>query len=227
MSKPLKTSTALQTINGGQVINRSRLGGGLSTVPPLLDDSSSCGKHAMRNRSFRCASSHSSWAYHWLIGSLDMRLWANISSIETTSNESLIEVQALLSCRSNVNVARSFQGNEARTFIDHLDRVNKLHRGAPPASTTVGGERRFFPGYPLMRNSSNEVYCCSPRSAKPAASYQSPRFLNGRSYASGGFVTAAGSRTRVMENARSSSSPSTPNISRRAIVIPTGYSRYL
>ena len=62
---------------------------------------------------------------HQLTESLDVQFWANIYSTEITSNECLSKVQALLSCPSKIAVARSFQGDEARTFIDFLDRVSK------------------------------------------------------------------------------------------------------
>jgi len=54
----------------------------------------------------------------------DKQLWANIYSIEVTSKECLTRVQTLLSCRSGINAARSFQGNEAQMFIDLLDQVS-------------------------------------------------------------------------------------------------------
>ena len=66
----------------------------------------------------------------------DVQFWANIYSVKITSDECLTKVQSLLTRRSNMNVARSFQGNEAQTFIDFLDRVSKPHRGVPRASAT-------------------------------------------------------------------------------------------
>jgi len=47
-------------------------------------------------------------------------------------NASQKKVRTLLSCRSSMNVARSFQGNEAQTFIDFLDQVscNRLPRAS-------------------------------------------------------------------------------------------------
>ena len=64
---------------------------------------------------------------HRLTKSLDMQFWANIYSMEITSNECLSKVQSLLSCPSKIAAARSFQGDEAQTFIDFLDRVSKWH----------------------------------------------------------------------------------------------------
>jgi len=45
--------------------------------------------------------------------------------MEVTSNECLSKIRSILSCRSCMNVARGFQGNEAQTFIDFLDKVSK------------------------------------------------------------------------------------------------------
>lgn len=53
----------------------------------------------------------------------DVPFWANIYTMEITSDECLTEVQSLLSCPSNVNVARSFRGTEAQTLVDFLDQV--------------------------------------------------------------------------------------------------------
>ena len=55
----------------------------------------------------------------------DTQPWVNIYTMEVTSNECLSKVRSLLSCRSSMNTARSFQGNEAQTFIDFLDKVSK------------------------------------------------------------------------------------------------------
>ena len=71
-----------------------------------------------------------------LMESLDVQLWANIHSMDITSEECLTKVRSLLSCRSNMNVARSLQGEEAQAFIDFLDRVSKLYYVAPCALTT-------------------------------------------------------------------------------------------
>jgi len=60
-----------------------------------------------------------------LVESLDVQFSTNIYSMEVTSNECLSEIRSLLSCPSKITVARSFQGNEAQTFIDFLDRVSK------------------------------------------------------------------------------------------------------
>ena len=51
--------------------------------------------------------------------------WADICSLETPSNECLSIVQSLLSCPTEITVARSFQGGEAQRLIDFLDRVSK------------------------------------------------------------------------------------------------------
>ncbi|KAF9651394.1 kinase-like protein [Thelephora ganbajun] len=52
-----------------------------------------------------------------------MQFWANIYTMEITSNECLTEVRSLLSCRSNINITRNFRGNEAQMFINFLDGV--------------------------------------------------------------------------------------------------------
>jgi hypothetical protein len=66
---------------------------------------------------------------HWLgiplIESSDSQFWANIYSTEITSSECLPKIWSLFSCPSKIAVARSFQGNEAQTFIDFMDRVSK------------------------------------------------------------------------------------------------------
>jgi len=61
-----------------------------------------------------------------IIGSLDTRFWSYLYSIEVTSDECLTKVQALVSCRSSIDVIRSFEGNGAKHFIDFLDQVSKL-----------------------------------------------------------------------------------------------------
>jgi len=94
-------------------------------------DSTPCGEHPLRSKSFRCTSSPSPRIDYQLIESLDMQLWANIYTIEITSDECLTEVRSLLSCRSNMNVARSFRGNDAQTFIDFLDQVSRSCRSYP------------------------------------------------------------------------------------------------
>ena len=58
-------------------------------------------------------------------GSLDMQFWTDIFSMEITSNECLTKVRSLLSCPFKISVARSFRENEAKTFIDFLDRVSE------------------------------------------------------------------------------------------------------
>jgi len=58
--------------------------------------------------------------------SLNIRPWTSIYSMEITSSECLSEVRSLLSCPSKITLVRSFGGNEARKFIDFLDRVSKL-----------------------------------------------------------------------------------------------------
>lgn len=75
------------------------------------------------------------WVDYRLIGSLATQLWTNLYSMEITSDECLTNVEALLSCRSNMDVARSFEGNEAQTFVDFLDRVSKLSCGTPRTAT--------------------------------------------------------------------------------------------
>ena len=55
----------------------------------------------------------------------------NIYTVEIASNESLTGVCSLLSCRSNVDVVRGFQGSEAQTFVDFLDQVSTL--SVPPS----------------------------------------------------------------------------------------------
>ena len=62
---------------------------------------------------------------HRLIQSLGVQFWSNFSSMETTSNECLAKVRSLLNCKSEMNVARGFRGDEAQTFIDFIDRVSK------------------------------------------------------------------------------------------------------
>ena len=88
-------------------------------------DSTPCGEHPLRSRSFQCTPFLLLWIDHQLIESLDMQLWANIYTMEITSDECLTEVRSLLSCRSNMNIARSFRGIDAQTFIDFLDQVSR------------------------------------------------------------------------------------------------------
>ena len=63
---------------------------------------------------------------HFPTESLDVQSWTEIHSLETPSNEYLSRVQALLSCPTNITVARSFQGDEAKNLVDFLDRVSRF-----------------------------------------------------------------------------------------------------
>jgi hypothetical protein len=56
---------------------------------------------------------------------LDMQFWANIYSSESSSDDCLPTIRSLLSCPTNITVARSFQGDEAQRLIDFLDRVSE------------------------------------------------------------------------------------------------------
>ena len=129
---------------------------------------------------------------HRLTESSDTQLWADIYSIEVTSSECLAKVRTFLSCRSSMNVARSFQGNDARAFIDFLDQVSGESSTLTP--TTQGVKRRFLYDRASMTNSASGVYCFCPRSAKPMRSYPPRTFFNRSSYALGGFSTMEGSR---------------------------------
>ena len=66
---------------------------------------------------------------HRLIEFSDSRFWAEIYMMEISSEECLTKVRSLLTCKSNIDVTRSFQGEEAQAFIDFLDRVSKLRCG--------------------------------------------------------------------------------------------------
>lgn len=60
-----------------------------------------------------------------LIELSDTQFWANIYSLEIPSNECLSTIRSLLSCPTNINVAMSFQGDEAQKLIDFLDQASK------------------------------------------------------------------------------------------------------
>ena len=105
-----------------------------------------------------------------LTGLLDVLFLAKICSMEVTSSECLSEVRTLLSRASNITAARSLQGNEAQVFVDFLDQVSKLSASClDPTAQRI--ECRFLHSNPSRTNSGSEVYYCSPRSAKTAASY--------------------------------------------------------
>ena len=72
---------------------------GVCRLKLLRGDSTPCGEHPLRSRAFRCAPFLSLWIDHQLIESSDMQLWANIYTMEITSDECLTEVRSLLSCR--------------------------------------------------------------------------------------------------------------------------------
>jgi len=63
---------------------------------------------------------------HQLVESSGTQFWSDLYSIEVTSDECLAKVQTLLSSQSSINIIRSFEGNEAQTFIDFLDQVSGL-----------------------------------------------------------------------------------------------------
>jgi len=71
------------------------------------------------------------WLDCRLTESLDTQFWLSICAMEVTSSECLTEVRSLLSCRSNIDVARSLRGNEAQMFVDFLDRVSTLSSAVP------------------------------------------------------------------------------------------------
>ena len=78
----------------------------------------------------------SQWIAYRFTGSLDVQFWANVYSMEITSDECLAKIRSLLSCRSSINVPRGFQGEAAQAFIDFLDQVSELHYGVLHVSTT-------------------------------------------------------------------------------------------
>lgn len=58
--------------------------------------------------------------------SLDAQSWFELYTLETLSDECFPKLRALLSSPSKITAARSFQGSEANTLIDFLDRVSAL-----------------------------------------------------------------------------------------------------
>ncbi|KAF9647734.1 hypothetical protein BDM02DRAFT_2520842 [Thelephora ganbajun] len=128
-----------------------------------------------------------------------MQFWANVYSMETASNECLSKVRSILSCASTITIARSFQGNEAQTLIDFLNRVSTL---STACLDNLRRKHRFLCGRASITNSGSGVYGSFPRSAKHAGSYP-PLILFDRSlYASGGFVTTVCLQMCTMENTR-------------------------
>jgi len=123
-SKPATSSPRCQSHTMGQGYINCRYFG-VCCLKLLRGDSTPCGEHPLRSRPFRCTSFPSPWIDHQLIEPPDMQLWANIYTMEITSDECLTEVRSLLNCRSNVNVVRSLRGNDAQTFIDFLDKVSR------------------------------------------------------------------------------------------------------
>ncbi|KAF9778166.1 kinase-like domain-containing protein [Thelephora terrestris] len=53
----------------------------------------------------------------------DAESWTNLYRMEVTSNDSLTRVRSLLSHRSSTDAVRRFQGSDAQTFVDFLDRI--------------------------------------------------------------------------------------------------------
>lgn len=127
------TRTGSRPMNIREYINCGDLGG--PVYDPHEASASQCGEHALRNRGSSRYTSSPSCAVDRsrLIESLDTQVWADVCSMEINSNECISKVRSLLSCRSGMIVARSFNGNEARTFVDFLDRVSKLRYGTRPA----------------------------------------------------------------------------------------------
>ena len=111
------------TMSGRRYINHGR--SGVSNDKLSETTVARCDEHVLRNSSmWYTPLPRLRQIEHCLIESLDKQFWVNIYSIEVTSNECLAKIRTLLGCRSNMNVARSFQGNEAQTFIDFLDQVS-------------------------------------------------------------------------------------------------------
>ena len=58
--------------------------------------------------------------------SLGVQFWDNVLSPEIPSDEPLSTVRSLLTCPTNIAVARSLQGDEAQRLIDFLDQVSRF-----------------------------------------------------------------------------------------------------
>ena len=86
-----------------------------------------CNSHVSQNKFSWCASFPLPiMDCHQLMNSPDDQFWTSIDSAEITSGECLSNVQSLLRSSCKIAVARSFEGVEAQTFIDFLDRVGEV-----------------------------------------------------------------------------------------------------
>lgn len=56
----------------------------------------------------------------------DAQPWSGLYNLEITSEDCLSEVRSLLNSPSKISVARNFQGPEAQSLVDFLDRVGEL-----------------------------------------------------------------------------------------------------
>ena len=56
--------------------------------------------------------------------SSDAQFWPDLYASETTPGEWISNVETLLDSASKIATARNFQGSEATTFVEFLDRVS-------------------------------------------------------------------------------------------------------
>lgn len=85
---------------------------------------------------------------HPLTQSLDSYFCSDFHALEVASDECLSKVQSLLSCPSKISAARNFQGSQAETFIEFLDRVSKPYA---PCYRQLDGQMQALSELPLDR----------------------------------------------------------------------------
>ena len=83
---------------------------------------------------------------HPLTKSLEDCLSSDVYALEVASDECVSRVQSLLSCPSKISAARNFQGSQAETFVEFLDRVSKPYA---PCFRKLDGQTQALTELPL------------------------------------------------------------------------------
>lgn len=152
--------------------------------------------HVLRSTFSWCASSPLPiMDCHRLMRFPDDRFWASIYSAEITSGECLSNVQSLLCSSCKIAVARTFEGVEAQTFVDFLDRVSEVWM--PPLNCS-GFQKQVLTQVPLddklrQRGLPLLYKICKARGITPSSYLLRQEFLRvGRVHCRGGFADVSG-----------------------------------
>lgn len=131
------------------------------------------------------------WTGDQLIGFPGAQFWSDLYALEITSNECLSKLRSILGCPTKIAATRRFQGNDAETFVNFLDKVGYL-RVPLLVGDPIPRVHRFSHTRTSMSKSVGDAYDSFPRYAKPRGSFLPHIFFAGSSYALGLFrITVA------------------------------------